>query len=253
MSDENVLVFLSGYSSGLDEFPKLCLVDENARGKVVEFGGWFGYKLVNGLCFHNGVLYDSRGVPESKDEDYVGGVRETLSGKLVAKREDYIVSMCSNDGELYDVDNKGKVRLTFSNEVLTGRGEWGISELCSHKGVLLETGDYGIRETISGRRRFRDKSLNDLKTLCSHDGKLYFMDDDSTIGTAPSSDEFYRSKWNGMSLGSHNGKLLVGGRDNSTGIIRDLLTGDVVAKKEVNIYSMCSVPRSYFVEAGILK
>jgi hypothetical protein len=92
---------------------------------------------------------------------------ETLTGKLVAERDQSVTTLCSHDGRLYDGGVSG-VYDTFTNRRITDRQ---VHVLCSHGGKLYDGGFMGVHETISGTEiAYRER---DVFALCSYRGILY--------------------------------------------------------------------------------
>lgn len=117
------------------------------------------------ICSHAGKLYHAIATGPSAADRSV--IYETLSGKVVAERDNNVTTLCSHDGRLYDGGMSG-VYDTFTNRRVSDRS---VHVLCSHDGKLYDGGFMGVHETISGTEiAYRQR---DVFALCSYRGVLY--------------------------------------------------------------------------------
>lgn len=117
------------------------------------------------ICSHADKLYHSISTgPSACDRSMIF---ETMTGKLVAERDNSVQTLCSHDGRLYDGSVDG-VYDTFANHKIADRA---VNVLCSHDGKLYDGGFMGVHETISGTEiAYRERHVF---ALCSYRGILY--------------------------------------------------------------------------------
>lgn len=117
------------------------------------------------ICSHTGKLYHAIATgPSAADRSMI---LETLTGKLVAERDNSVTTLCSHDGRLYDGGMSG-VFDTFANRRVTDRP---VHVLCSHDRKLYDGGFMGVHDTISGTEiAYRQRHVF---ALCSYRGVLY--------------------------------------------------------------------------------
>src|SRR3989339_900944 len=90
----------------------------------------------------------------------------------IASRTNWVRTLCSHNGQLYDGGDYKKIFETVSGKEITSRREV-VRTLCSHNGKLYDGGNNKqIIETISGKRIAKgDKRI---LSLCSHP-REYFV------------------------------------------------------------------------------
>src|SRR3989339_1558 len=135
----------------------------------------------------------------------------------IASRTNWVRTLCSHNGQLYDGGDYKKIFETVSGKEITSRREV-VRTLCSHNGQLYDGGDYEqIYETLT--RKVTSFRYNFINSLCSHNGQLYD---------------------NGFD-GGESYKII------------ETFSGKRIAKGDKRILSLCSHPREYFVNTKILK
>src|SRR3989339_243777 len=152
------------------------------------------------------------------------------------------VLVFSSENEIFVIDYNDLIY------PIASRTNW-VRTLCSHNGQLYDGGDYKkIFETVSGKEIF--SSSDAIDQLCSHEDKLYYIANSLEIVEMNSQKSIGpRDSWINA-LCSHNGKLYEGGNNNQ---IIETISGKRIAKGDKRILSLCSHPREYFVNTKILK
>ena len=229
---ENILVFaIADGIFVLDNDKSIIQIPSKSRNSI------------RALCSHDGKLYYAMHC----------GVFESISDEEVASRTDVIYALCSFKGGLYDAGRYKKILNTFSGEEIAKRNQT-IYALCSHEGKLYDGGEgKTIFETITEKKiDFRPQAI---RTLCSQKGKLYDGGEysqvfENIIGQEIISRKEVASRESPISsLCLHNGVLYESGYKR----IFDTLSNKKIISAVENIEAICSHPRQYFVDAGVLK
>ncbi len=100
----------------------------------------------------------------------VNGVYKTLSNELISKRND-LISMAKYDGNLYGITVEGEIYKLPEDKFISRRNGW-ANTITVCNGVLYDGGYYGLYETLSGKQVL-DKEVfvllpvkkNEYKTL----------------------------------------------------------------------------------------
>jgi len=142
-----------------------------------------------------------------------GEIYETLTGNKIAKRNNRVHSLVSHNGELYDCGSLRSLLFETLTGERFGKMDGAVKSLVSHNGVLYSCGINWVSNTLTRERIVKTERNNEIWSLVSHDGMLY--------------------------CSGNNG-------------IFETLSGDKICDERM-IRAMASVPRSIFVEAGILE
>ena len=201
-------------------------------------------QLVNTLCSHKGNLYESW-------ED--GIIAESQYCKPIGMRDVMFptMAMWSHNNKIYDAGLYNSIVETVTNKMMGRRDHWGFA-ITTHKGRLIDGGAYkGIRDTLTGEKLVDTQDT--VRGLCSIAGTLYdarFNKEEShKIYESLSDDVIQQRPRIITSLCSMNGRLYDCGQYR---MILDTFDNRVIHYASSTIFDMCTHPRAYFVEKGVL-
>ena len=181
-------------------------------------------------------------------------ITELMDGDEIAHRTSEVSCICSYQGIMYDASFDCCVRRTSTHSVEM-KSETGIDDMCTHQGdlyiisggKLLKKSGHHPFITPPSEQHF--EGLDDVTSLCSHEGSLFVASGDMIFDQSyPIVLERFKNDrvW---SLCSHEGHLYASG---SMQGIFNISTGEINAKGMQHLDTMCSHPRQYFVEWGVL-
>ncbi len=104
------------------------------------------------------------------DGGLYNAVFDMLNNKLVASHSNWVMALCSHGGVLFDACGYGGVFDTLNNKLVAERSGY-VFSLCSHGGVLYDAGGYGgVFDTLNNKRVAERSDW--VSALCSHGGVL---------------------------------------------------------------------------------
>ena len=198
--------------------------------------------FVTSLCPHEGELYDGG--------NYMR-IYMTMNDKLIGKRTYPITAMCSHQGSLYDNGKAFSVIDTFSKEEIAQRST-SVEDLCSHKEILIDISMRSLFDTLADKRmdhlHIGLKKHHMIEMLHSYQGRLY-ASSNGGIFLLEEGREVATREDKVKAMCTHNGRLIDGGKYQG---IHDTFTSDIISDTPLMVHAMCSHPRQYFVEWGVL-